>query len=151
MSLETCGTLTELVLRKLSMWQNKSWADCGTLVLACVLGLSGACSSQQEFERVEEFPEGMQIDSAKSAWSNKLQTTTISDRYPAGYDAVWAATKRVAHLFFLRSSMGNPLSESMKKMEALNFVTRIGWIDRRNIIRMLNGSKGGRMSFSSKW
>jgi len=81
------------------MWQNKSWTKWGLLVGGCVLGLSGACSSQQEFERVEDYPEGMQIDTAKSAWSNKLQTTTVSDRYPAGYDVVWAATKRVAYHF----------------------------------------------------
>ncbi|MDX1411678.1 MAG: hypothetical protein R3351_05945, partial [Nitrospirales bacterium] len=81
------------------MWHGKLWANWGTLACACVLGLSGACSSQPEFERVEEYPEGMQIDTAKSAFSNKLQTTTVSDRYPAGFDAVWAATKRVAHHF----------------------------------------------------
>lgn len=79
--------------------RNKSWTNWGILVCVWVLGLSGACSSQQEFQRVEEYPEGMQIDSAASAWSNKLHTTNVSDRYGAGYDEVWAATKRVAHHF----------------------------------------------------
>ena len=81
------------------MWHSKLLANWGTLACACVLGLSGACSSEKEFERVEEYPEGMQIDTAKSAFSNKLQTTTVSDRYSANSDAVWAATKRVAHHF----------------------------------------------------
>ena len=81
------------------MLQRTTWAQWGILVGVCVLGLSGACSSEKEFERVEEYPEGMQIDPAKSAWTNKLQTTTVSDQYHAGYDTVWAATKRVAHHF----------------------------------------------------
>jgi len=81
------------------MLRNKSWTNWGILVCVCVLGLSGACSSQPEFERVEEYPEGIQIDSMASALSNKLHTTNVSDRYAAGYDEVWAATKRVAHHF----------------------------------------------------
>jgi len=77
----------------------RTWMNWRMLVWCCVLGLMGACSSQPEFERVEEYPEGMQIDSTASAWSNKLHTTKVSDRYPAAYNEVWAATKRVAHHF----------------------------------------------------
>jgi len=86
-------------MRHRMMLRNKSWTNWGVLVCVCVLGLSGACSSQPEFERVEEYPEGIQTDSVASALSNKLHTTTVSDRYAAGYDEVWAATKRVAHHF----------------------------------------------------
>ena len=81
------------------MNRRTSWTDRKLVLFACLLGLLGACSSQPEFERVEEYPEGMQVDQAKSAFANKLQTTTVSDQYPAGYDEVWAATKRVAHHF----------------------------------------------------
>ena len=74
-----------------------SWRIVG---LGCVLGLLGSCSSDREFERVEKYPEGMQIDSTASAFSSdKLHTTRVSDRYPAGYNEVWAATKRVARHF----------------------------------------------------
>lgn len=86
-------------MRHRMMLRNKSWTNWGILVCVCVLGLSGACSSQPEFERVEEYPEGIQVDSVASALSNKLHTTNVSDRYAAGYDEVWAATKRVAHHF----------------------------------------------------
>ena len=78
----------------MTWWTNRKWVWC-----ACLLGLLGACSSQPEFERVEEYPEGMQIDTGKSAFADKLETTTVSDQYHAGYDEVWAATKRVAHHF----------------------------------------------------
>ena len=80
-------------------WHKTPWTDLGLLVTGCLLSLSGACSSQPEFERVEEYPEGIQVDSAASAWSNKLHSSNVSDRYPAGYEKVWAATKRVAQHF----------------------------------------------------
>lgn len=78
---------------------NKNGIGWGMLIIGCIFGLSGACSGQQEFKHVEEYPEGIQIDPTKSALASKLETTTVSDRYPAGYDEVWAATKRVAQHF----------------------------------------------------
>ena len=80
-----------------NMMQEKVWMVLG--LLAIFLVLEGGCTSQPDFQRVEEYPEGMQIDTTASAWSNKLHTTRVSDRYSAGFDEVWAATKRVAQHF----------------------------------------------------
>ena len=112
------------------MWQNQLWTDTRLLICACVFGLLGACSGQQEFERVEEYPEGMQIDTGKSAFSNKLQTTTVSDLYHAGFDAVWAATKRVAHHF-----------EKLHGKPVIQIDEKNGSIELRDTHRM-NRSKG---------
>ncbi len=75
------------------------WSNFGKYALGCVVAFTMACSSPPEYERVEEFPEGMQIDSAKSALSEKLETTSVSKRYQADYEGVWAVTMDVAKGF----------------------------------------------------
>jgi hypothetical protein len=67
-----------------------AWA----LVLGCALWLAGCASDQ--FERVQEMPEGIQIDAVASGWTNRSYASQVSDRYGAPYATVWAATLRVA-------------------------------------------------------
>ena len=75
------------------------WSDFGKWALGSVVVFTVACSNPPEYERVEEFPEGMQIDSAKSALTDKLETTSVSNRYQADYEEVWAVTTEVANGF----------------------------------------------------
>jgi len=62
---------------------------------ASSLGLLAACSGEQRFQRVEQFPRGPQINYAASSFLTQVHTTHVSDRYTAPYAGVWAAAKRV--------------------------------------------------------
>lgn len=62
---------------------------------ASSLGLLAACSGEQRFQRVEEFPRGPQINYAASSFLTQVHTTHVGDRYTAPYEVVWAAAKRV--------------------------------------------------------
>lgn len=57
---------------------------------------AGGCSDEK-FHRVEQQPEGMQIDPVASGMTNKSHTSHVTDRYNASYADVWAATLRVAN------------------------------------------------------
>ena len=59
------------------------------------LGSLAGCGGDQ-FERVEQRPEGIQIDDVASGWASQSHTSHVSDRYNAPYATVWAATLRVA-------------------------------------------------------
>lgn len=61
------------------------------LTLSCL----GGCAGDQ-FERVEERPEGIQIDDVASGWASRSHASQVTDRYDAPYAAVWASTLRVA-------------------------------------------------------
>lgn len=71
-----------------------TWRWTGALA-ASSLGLLAACSGEQRFQRVEEFPRGPQINYAASSFLTQVHTTHVSDRYTAQYEVVWAATRRV--------------------------------------------------------
>src|SRR5579885_1620923 len=48
------------------------------------------------FERVEQLPEGIQIDELASGWATRSHASSVTDRYDAPYPKVWAAAQRVA-------------------------------------------------------
>ena len=75
------------------------WSDLGKWVLGYMVAFTVACSSPPEYERVEEFPEGMQIDTTQSALAEKLQKTNVSKQYPAEFKIVWDVTTKVAKGF----------------------------------------------------
>lgn len=71
----------------------------GKWALGCVAAFAVACSSPPEYERVEEFPDGMQVDATQSALAEKLHTTNVSKQYPADIKIVWDVTTKVAKGF----------------------------------------------------
>ena len=79
--------------------RNHFWSDFGKWALGCVVVLTGACSNPPEYERVEGFPEGMQVDTTQSALADNLEPTKISKQFPAELRIVWDVTKKVARGF----------------------------------------------------
>ena len=59
------------------------------------LGTQAGCAGDQ-FERVEQRPEGIQINDVASGWATRSYASQVSDRYDAPYAVVWTATLVVA-------------------------------------------------------
>jgi len=70
------------------------WIAIASLVLLS-LGTRTGCAGDQ-FERVEQRPEGIQINDVASGWATRSYASEVSDRYDAPYAVVWDATLRMA-------------------------------------------------------
>ena len=90
---------------------------CFFLLLLSTLTLS--CSTDPEYHRVEEFPEGMNTDLWESATHRRLHTTHVSNRYRADYPEVWEATLKVARNFEKR--YGKPILHIEPKKGEIRF------------------------------
>ncbi len=65
-----------------------AWLCLGAAALA-------GCAGEQ-FERVEERPEGIQIEDIASGVVSRSHASEVTDRYDASYAVVWDSTVRVA-------------------------------------------------------
>ena len=78
-----------------------------------------SCSTDPEYHRVEEFPEGMNTDLWASATHQRLHTPHVSNRYQASYSEVWDATIRVARRF--EKHYGKPILRINPQKGSIHF------------------------------
>ena len=94
--------------------------QCHALLFLVTLGsLTLSCSTNPQYHRVEEFPEGMNTDQLASATHMRLHTTQVSNRYQASYEEVWEATVQTARGFEIR--YGKPILHINKKKGTVRF------------------------------
>jgi hypothetical protein len=104
------------------------WVNLSLLLTFGSMTLS--CSTNPDYHRVEEFPEGMNTDELASATHTRLHTTQVSNRYQGNYSDVWEATIRVARQF--EKHYGKPILHINKKKGSIRF-TDTNLFDRKKM------------------